>query len=44
MKHFLPADCFEGIGIDPVGITAEEAAKLLDDEIAKWSKDIRLPA
>jgi len=27
---------FETIGIEPVGSTPEEAAKFLDDEIAKW--------
>jgi tripartite-type tricarboxylate transporter receptor subunit TctC len=31
---------FETIGIDPVGNTPEEAAKFLDDEIAKWAKVI----
>jgi tripartite-type tricarboxylate transporter receptor subunit TctC len=31
---------FETIGIEPVGSTPEEAAKFLDDEIAKWAKVI----
>jgi tripartite-type tricarboxylate transporter receptor subunit TctC len=31
---------FEQIGIEPVGGTPEEAAKFLDDEIAKWAKVI----
>ena len=31
---------FEPIGIEPVGNSPEEAAKFLDDEIAKWSKVI----
>jgi tripartite-type tricarboxylate transporter receptor subunit TctC len=31
---------FEQIGIEPVGNTPEEAAKFLDDEIAKWAKVI----
>ena len=31
---------FETIGIEPVGNTAEEAGKFLDDEIAKWAKVI----
>ena len=31
---------FESIGIDPVGSTPDEAAKFLDDEIAKWAKVI----
>jgi len=31
---------FETIGIEPVGSTPGEAAKFLDDEIAKWAKVI----
>ena len=31
---------FETIGIEPVGNTPAEAAKFLDDEIAKWAKVI----
>jgi tripartite-type tricarboxylate transporter receptor subunit TctC len=31
---------FEQIGIDPVGNTPEQAAKFLNDEIAKWAKVI----
>ncbi|TMH04566.1 MAG: tripartite tricarboxylate transporter substrate binding protein [Betaproteobacteria bacterium] len=31
---------FETIGIEPVGSTSGEAAKFLDDEIAKWAKVI----
>jgi len=31
---------FETLGIEPVGNTPGEAAKFLDDEIAKWSKVI----
>jgi tripartite-type tricarboxylate transporter receptor subunit TctC len=31
---------FETIGIEPVGSSPEEAAKFLDDEIAKWAKVI----
>jgi tripartite-type tricarboxylate transporter receptor subunit TctC len=31
---------FETIGIEPVGNTPPEAAKFLDDEIAKWAKVI----
>jgi len=33
---------FESIGIEPVGNTPEQAAKFLDDEIAKWSKVIKV--
>jgi len=32
---------FEGLGIEPVGNSPEEAAKFLDDEIAKWAKVIQ---
>lgn len=32
---------FDSIGIEPVGNTPEQAAKFLDDEIAKWSKVIK---
>jgi len=32
---------FEAIGIEPVGNTARQAGKFLDDEIAKWSKVIK---
>jgi tripartite-type tricarboxylate transporter receptor subunit TctC len=28
---------FEQLGIDPVGSTPAEAARFLDDEIAKWA-------
>jgi tripartite-type tricarboxylate transporter receptor subunit TctC len=31
---------FEQIGIEPVGSTPAEAARFLDDEIAKWAKVI----
>jgi tripartite-type tricarboxylate transporter receptor subunit TctC len=31
---------FEALGIEPVGNSPEEAAKFLDDEIAKWAKVI----
>ncbi len=31
---------FEKLGIDPVGSTPAEAARFLDDEIAKWAKVI----
>jgi tripartite-type tricarboxylate transporter receptor subunit TctC len=31
---------FEQIGIEPVGNKPDEAAKFLDDEIAKWAKVI----
>jgi len=31
---------FEQLGIEPVGNTPDEAAKFLDDEIAKWAKVI----
>jgi len=31
---------FEAIGIEPIGNSPEEAAKFLDDEIAKWAKVI----
>ncbi len=31
---------FEGLAIEPVGGTPEEAAKFLDEEIAKWAKVI----
>ncbi len=34
------ASRFQSLGIDPVGGTPEQAAKFLDDEIAKWSKVI----
>jgi tripartite-type tricarboxylate transporter receptor subunit TctC len=34
-------DRFNQIGIEPVGNTPAEAAKFLDDEIAKWAKVIR---
>ena len=33
-------DRFEKLGIDPVGSTPAEAARFLDDEIAKWAKVI----
>nr|WP_255429259.1 tripartite tricarboxylate transporter substrate binding protein [Ramlibacter albus] len=32
---------FEALGIEPVGNTPEQAAKYLDDEIAKWAKVIK---
>ena len=31
---------FSQIGIEPVGNTPQQAAKFLDDEIAKWAKVI----
>ena len=31
---------FESLGIEPGGTTPEQAAKFLDDEIAKWAKVI----
>ena len=31
---------FDGLGIEPVGGAPEQAAKFLDDEIAKWAKVI----
>jgi tripartite-type tricarboxylate transporter receptor subunit TctC len=32
---------FEDVGIEPVGNSSDEAAKFLDDEIAKWAKVIQ---
>ena len=32
---------FEALGIEPVGNSPDEAAKFLDDEIAKWAKVIQ---
>jgi tripartite-type tricarboxylate transporter receptor subunit TctC len=31
---------FESLGIEPVGNSPEQAARFLDDEIAKWAKVI----
>jgi tripartite-type tricarboxylate transporter receptor subunit TctC len=31
---------FEQMGVEPVGGTPEQAAKFLDEEIAKWAKVI----
>jgi tripartite-type tricarboxylate transporter receptor subunit TctC len=31
---------FEQLGVDPVGSTPAEAARFLDEEIAKWSRVI----
>jgi tripartite-type tricarboxylate transporter receptor subunit TctC len=33
---------FEALGIEPVGNSPEQAAKFLDDEIAKWAKVISI--
>jgi tripartite-type tricarboxylate transporter receptor subunit TctC len=33
---------FKILGIEPVGNKPEEAAKFLDEEIAKWAKVIRV--
>ena len=34
-------DRFEKLGIEPVGSTPEQAARFLDEEIAKWARVIR---